>query len=391
MHRRFHLLLSLALLAAVGAYWLPRVVGGGPAAAGPSVGADTYRARVLAVVEEGQVDLGGLVQAYQVLRVQVTEGPFLESTFEIDYGRRQIRPPGPLLRVGETVLVTVTSGPGQTPAAFFVDFVRTPPLAWLLAAFVGASLLISGWKGLRSLLAMAVSLTIIVGYLVPQLLAGADAVQVSVIAAFAILASTLYLVYGWTLKTHAAVLGTLLALLLTGLLAGGFVSLARLTGYSDETAMFLGQQSAVSLRGLVLGGILIGALGVLDDLVITQASAVFELRAASPGLSLAELFRRGLRIGQDHVAATVNTLVLAYAGAALPLLLLVTLAGEGWLNFINREMVAEEVVRTLVGSLGLMSAVPLTTALASLLAARQARLPAWLGPGALADIPGHRH
>jgi uncharacterized membrane protein len=257
------------------------------------------------------------------------------------------------------------------------------------------SLLISGWKGLRSLVAMATSLLIIIVYILPNILAGGDPITFSITGAFGILASTLYLVYGWTLKTHAAVLGTLTALIITGLLAAYFVNLTRLTGFGSEEAMFLSQEQAtINLRGLVLGGILIGALGVLDDLVITQASVVFELRAADPSFDLRELFRRGMRIGQDHVAATINTLVLAYVGAALPLLLLVTQAGENWTNFVNREFVTEEIVRTLVGSLGLMTAVPLTTGLACLVALYHDRLGSFtriLGPATLADTHKHHH
>ncbi len=166
------------------------------------------------------------------------------------------------------------------------------------------------------------------------------------------------------------------ALTLTGLLAYYFIGLGYLTGFGSEEAMFLNQRFAnkIDLRGLVLSGILIGALGVLDDLVITQASVVFELNMANPALGFAELYRRGMRIGQDHVAATINILVLAYTGAALPLLLLVSLAGERFDTFINREFVTEEVVRTLVGSLGLIAAVPLTTLLAGLVALYHHRL-----------------
>jgi uncharacterized membrane protein len=351
---------------------------------------------VIEIVEEGVVDLGDLSQPYQILRARVLEGPWNEVVFEIDYGRRQVRAPGPPIRTGEQILLTVSEGPGVLPQAYFVDFVRTPPLTWLLGAFVALSILISGWKGVRSLLAMALSLAVILAYLLPRILQGDDPVTISVTGAFVILASTLYLVYGWTLKTHAAVLGTLAALVLTGLLAAFFVTFTRLTGFGSEEAMFLSQQSAtpINLRGLVLSGILIGALGVLDDLVITQASAVFELYSLNPRATFGELFRRGMRIGQDHVAATVNTLVLAYAGAALPLLLLVSLSGEQWVNFLNREFVTEEVVRTLVGSLGLMSAVPLTTGLACAVALHQARLGrlrSYLGPATLGDEHAHHH
>jgi uncharacterized membrane protein len=177
-------------------------------------------------------------------------------------------------------------------------------------------------------------------------------------------------------------------------LAHYFIGLTHLTGFGSEEAMFLNQGFAtrIDLRGLVLSGILIRALGVLDDLVTTQASAVFELHMANPALRCAELYSRAMRVGQDHVAATVNTLVLAYTGAALPLLLLVLQAGEGFGAFINREFITEEVVRTLVGSLGLISAVPLTTILACFVAlyhTRLGRLRPYLGPLTLSG--GHEH
>ena len=170
------------------------------------------------------------------------------------------------------------------------------------------------------------------------------------------------------------------------------MNLTRLTGFDSEEAMFLLQQSSVqiNLQGLLLGGMLIGALGVLDDLVITQSSVVFEIRGTDPGLTLRGLFWRAMRVGQDHVAATVNTLVLAYTGAALPLLLLFSLSGDSFGNLINLEFIAVEIVRTLVGSLGLIAAVPITTGLASALALNRkklGRIEPYLGP----EGGGHGH
>jgi uncharacterized membrane protein len=343
---------------------------------GLSVYGDAVQAEVVEIVEEGDITLGDHIQPFQILRVQLLEGQFIGRQVIIDYGQRQIRPEGLNLRPGEKILVTVGQQPDGTLTAYFTDFVRTRPLLWLLGTFVAFSILISGWKGVRSLIGMAISLTVIVAYIIPQILAGEDPVWVSITGGFVLMAVTLYLVYGWTLKTHSAILGMLLALLITGALSSFFVDLTRLTGAGSEEGLFLIQQSqaSINLRGLVLGGMLIGALGVLDDLVATQASAVFELHAADPSLAMRDLFRRAMRIGQDHVAATINTLVLAYAGAALPMLLLFSLSGEKFSYLVNIEIVTEEIVRTLVGSLGLISAVPITTGLASLIATHHARL-----------------
>ena len=207
---------------------------------------------------------------------------------------------------------------------------------------------------------------------------------------------TLYLTYGWNLKTHAAVLGMVSALVITGTLAWFFVVFTRLTGAGDENALFLMQMlnSNINLRGLLLGGMIIGALGVLDDLVITQASAVFELYGANSGLDFRGLYNSAMRIGRDHVAATVNTLVLAYAGASLPMLLLFSLGRGNYGFLVNYSFVAEEVVRTLVGSLGLIAAVPLTTLIAAELALNSQKLGKWeqvLGPEGSGNGHSHTH
>lgn len=357
--------------------------------------ADTVQAKVIQIIEEGEITLDKTPQTYQILRVQLLEGPFAGRQVIIDYGQRQIRPEGLRLRVGEKILVTVGEQPDGQITAYFTDFVRSPSLFWLLAAFVFFTILISGWKGVRSLIGLALSLVVIIGYIIPRILQGEDPVRTSIIGAFALLAVTLYLVYGWNLKTHAAALGMLIALLITGLLSSYFVGLTRLTGYSSEHAMFLVQmaEATINLRGLVLAGMLIGALGVLDDLVTTQSSAVFELRAADPHLELRELYNSAMRIGRDHVAATVNTLFMAYAGAALPMLLLFSLSGENYGYLVNLEFVTEEIVRTLVGSLGLILSVPITTMLATLLALYNQRLGGlrrYLGPDN-SSTPGHTH
>ncbi len=355
-------------------------------------GADTVQAKVLDILEEGQITLGEQTQDYQILLVKLLDGPNAGQLLEIDYGKRQIRPEGLSIQVGDILLVTVGQTPDNQLTAYFTDFVRTKPLLILFGTFIVLSILISGWKGVRSLLAMFISLFIITGFIIPQILNGKDPVIISVIGSFCILAITLYVTYGWTLKTHSAVVGTLIALILTGIMARFFVNLTSLTGFGSEDALFLIQQSdfKINLRGLVLGGILIGALGVLDDLVITQASAVFEIYATDTTQNFNRLFRSAMRIGQDHVAATVNTLVLAYAGAALPTLLLFSLTGEQYKFLFNLEFVTEEIVRTLVGSIGLIAAVPMTTALSSLFATKHTQLHK-LGPMNTGDNHTHHH
>ena len=366
-----------------------------PDATMSAFGAETTRARVTGIIEDGEIDLGGLPQRYQIARVEIMEGKYQGIEMEMDYGKRQVLSNVVYLEPGDKVLVTIGSRPDGVLTVYFVDFVRTTSLLWLAALFSVSILLISRWKGFRSLLSMAFSLFVIIGYIIPHILSGDDPLRVSILGSAVLLGITLYLTYGWNLKTHAAVISMFLVLLITGALAALFVIFTRLTGSGDENALFLIQMlnTQINLRGLLLGGMIIGALGVLDDLVTTQASAVFELHHANPSLGFRGLFQSAMRIGQDHVAATVNTLVLAYAGASLPMLLLFTL-GQGNLGYlVNFEFVAEEVVRTLVGSLGLISAVPLTTAIAILFALRADSLGKWeqvLGPEGGGD-GGHGH
>lgn len=358
-------------------------------------GSETRKAQVVEIIEDDDIDLGGVIQRYQIARVELLEGEYQGIIMEMDYGRRQVLSSAVYLEPGDDILVTIGARPDGILTVYFVDFVRATPLLWLAGIFALAILLISRWKGFRSLLSMAFSLTVIIGYIIPRILSGEDPLRVSIVGSIILLGVTLYLTYGWTLKTHAAVVSMVLVLLITGSLAAIFVTFTRLTGSGDENALFLLQMlnTQINLRGLLLGGMIIGALGVLDDLVTTQASAVFELYHANPSLGFAALFRSAMRIGQDHVAATVNTLVLAYAGASLPMLLMFTL-GQGELGYlVNFEFVAEEIVRTLVGSLGLVSAVPLSTAIASLFALRADSLGRWeqvLGPAGGGD-GGHGH
>ncbi|MBE0683604.1 MAG: YibE/F family protein [Anaerolineales bacterium] len=357
-------------------------------------GADTVRAEVLQIIDEGEIDLGGNLQTYQIARVNILEGQYAGIPMEIDYGKRQVRSDDYLMGPGDKILVSISKTPDNVVNAYFVDYVRTTPILWLTVIFAVAIILISSWKGIRALLSMAFSLYIIIGYIIPHILIGEDPLRVSIIGSIILLAVSLYLTYGWTLKTHAAVFSMILVLILTGALSGLFVVFAKLNGTGDENVMFLMQlmETPINLRGLLLGGMIIGALGVLDDLVTTQASAVFELHHANPSLGFRGLYNSAMRIGQDHVAATVNTLVLAYAGASLPMLLMFSLGRGDYGYLVNFSFIAEEIVRTLVGSLGLIAAVPLTTTIAIFLAQRAESLGRWeqvLGPEGSGE--GHVH
>jgi uncharacterized membrane protein len=253
----------------------------------------------------------------------------------------------------------------------FADFERRLPLLWLTLLFAALVLVTGRWQGLRALVGLAASLGIVAGFVVPAILDGQSPEGVALVGALAVMLVTLGLAHGIGVKTLAAALGTAGALLLTLGLASLFTELAHLTGLSSDEAVFLRATAGdVSIQGLFLAGMVIAALGVLDDLTVSQASTVLALRQANPALGFRRLFHGALGVGRDHITATVNTLVLAYVGASLPVLLIFSLAGTSFMDAVNSEAVAEQIVATLVGSIGLIAAVPATTALAALLATR---------------------
>lgn len=333
---------------------------------------ETVEARVIEVAEEGTIDQGGVQQPYQKLRLEILSGQRAGRAVTVDYGTQTFGSSVVLYQPNDQVQVMRVARADGGDAYFITEPNRWGPLLLLLLLFVVTIIAVSRWKGVRSLLGLCISLYVITQFILPLILTGYPPMLVSILGAFALLSVTQYLIYGWSMKTHAAVFGILISLIITGVLAVVFVEATRLTGFGSEEVGFL-QTAGIPIdpRGLLLAGILIGALGVLDDITISQASSVFELSSANPAFGVRELYRRAMNIGQDHIASTVNTLVLAYVGASLPMLLLFAIYPQPFGQIINREFVTEEVVRTLVGSLGLIAAVPITTLLAGLLTGRK--------------------
>jgi uncharacterized membrane protein len=294
-------------------------------------------------------------------------------------------PTGDTFRSGQRVRLSILEQAGQPTFYNIRDLERGRPMVALAALFVLAVIAFGRWQGVRSLIGLACSFAVIVGFVVPAILRGRSPVPVALVGAMAIMLASLYLSHGVGRKTTAAVVGTALALALTGALTAGFVELTALTGLASEDALNANfQVGGISLQGLLLAGIILGGLGVLDDVTVSQASLVFELRRADPAAGFAELTGGALAVGRDHVAASVNTLFLAYAGASLPLLVLFVSGGDPLGTVVTAEAVAVEVVRTLCGSVGLIAAVPLTTVLAANLALEE---PA-AGPGGPGDRRG---
>ena len=333
----------------------------------------------------GQADATRLVAATltKVARVECPEAdPGVPGSVCIKVtarlaGGRQVAfdttdPTGGAFRAGQRVRLAVVEQRGQPPYYNIQDLERGRPLLVLVALFVGAVVAFGRWQGIRSLLGLGLSFVVIVSFVVPAILRGRSPVLVAVTGAMAIMLVSLYLSHGLGPKTTAAVVGTALALGLTAALAIAFVAGASLTGLASEEALNANfAVGGLSLRGLLLAGIIIGGLGVLDDVTMSQASLVAELHQANPAAGFAALVGGALRVGRDHIAATVNTLFLAYAGAALPLLILFVTGQDSLGTVATTEVVAVEVVRALCGSVGLIAAVPLTTVLAALVASEE--------------------
>jgi uncharacterized membrane protein len=268
--------------------------------------------------------------------------------------------------VGEEVVVQVSRTPEGEHAAIS-DRWRAPLLLALLAGFALLVILVGGLRGIRALLALALTVGVVVKVVLPLILAGSPAIPVAIGAASAVTVATLLLTEGLRRSTVAAAIGTLGSLVLTAILAalaGDVAKFTLLQGGEEVAYLGILVGNEIDLAGLLLAAIILGALGVLDDVTITQAATVAELAAVPGGASRADLVRRAMNVGRSHIAATINTLVLAYVAASLPLLLLFAVGGQAPAAIASTELVAIEIVRTLAGSIGIVAAVPLTTLVA---------------------------
>jgi uncharacterized membrane protein len=311
-------------------------------------------------------------QSCLALTVAIAEGPLAGQSVVTEVSI--VRGEAPF-GAGDDVVLSVPEDELTEPAAYaVVDFQRNTPLLVLALLFAAAVFGLGGRRGLAALAALALTATTLIAFVLPAILAGRDPLAVAVVGCCAIMFGALYLTHGLSARTSTAVLGTLASLMLIGLLGTAFAELAQLTGADEDTAnLAAALGTGVDGRGLVLAGLMIGALGALDDVTVTQTSAVWELRQADPGLRSPALFRAAMRIGRDHVASAVNTLVLAYAGTTLPLLLVFSANQRGLGDVLTTQVIATEVVRTLVGSIGLVASVPVTTAVAVAVATRGRR------------------
>ena len=328
---------------------------------------------------------------------QQAKGTCEKATVRVDSGKDSgrtfteiVQPDSPRqLHEGQKVIVAYAPDAPKELQYSVTDVNRRLPMALLAGIFAVAVVVVGRLRGVMALVALAVSFMVLTFFILPAILQGSNPLVVAVVGASAIMLIALYMCHGLTARTSVAVLGTLVSLLLIGLLGSLFIGWAALTGNTDDsTGLIHGLYPSIDMSGLLLAGVIIGSLGVLDDVTVTQTSAVWELHQANPTMGRRGLYRAGIRIGRDHIASVVNTLVLAYAGAALPLLLLFSIAQSSVGTVANSELVAEEIVRTLVGSIGLVASVPVTTALAALVVS--ADRPGSPSPAAASQARGGR-
>lgn len=358
----------LAVLTLAGLVWLwpsPSEIEADIQRLDATEGVTDLNAEIVAVEDscEGQFDspVGDLT--CQIMTVEILEGGDAGSQVDV-----QITGPSAQagLDVGDTIVISAIETPdGLFHAYRGID--RTPVFIVLGVLFVLAVVAVARWKGLFALVGLIVAGGVLIGFIIPGILVGKPGIAVALVGSTAIMFVVLYVAHGISIRTSTALAGTMIGLAVTTGLGALSVEAAKLTGFSDEMELDLQQlASGVNMRELLIAAIIIGGLGVLNDTTITQSSAVFELRAAAPGLSRRAIFASGMRIGRDHIASTIYTIVFAYAGSSLVVIMMVYFIDQDLLTLLNQELFASEIIRTLGSAIGLILSVPITTGIAAL-------------------------
>ena len=325
-----------------------------------------FEAEVTQVIEEREKQISPTQTIWQQnLKLKGLEGSFKDeeiffngiSDLEVLASDRY--------QVGDKVTMAYVIDYTGSERFYVLDYVRRADIYWFFLIFAACVILVGGWKGLRSLIVLALTFLIILKFIIPQILAGASPLNITLVGSFVIVFLAIYLTEGFNKKSSLAVLSIALALIITAVLAYFSTKLMHLSGISEE-ALFLSSYGFASLdfKGILLAGIIIGALGVLDDVVISQVSVVKEIYAANKNLNKKEVYKSAMKVGVSHINAMVNTLFLAYAGVSFILLFLFSIKQEPFLSYeqiINQEVIATEIVRSLVGAIGLILSVPIST------------------------------
>jgi uncharacterized membrane protein len=329
------------------------------------------KGKVITIKQEGKKNVGTTNNIFQNVEIELLEGSEKGKRITLEHGGIFTIQESQKVKPGETLLLSRLHGPQSKITYKIVDRYRLPALVWIILSFFLLVIVVAGRKGVGAIGGLIISIAIITLFIVPRILAGNDPLFISIIGAIAIFLPSIYLAHGVSQRTTIAVSATFISLVLTGLLGVVFVSVAKLSGLGSEDAYTLQQGfgSLINFQGLLLGGIIIGALGVLDDVTTTQAATVFALAEANQKASVKELFFQGFTVGREHITSLVNTLVLAYAGASIGIFIFLVISttktGEPLWVILNSEIIVEEIIRALAGSIGLIFAVPITTLLAA--------------------------
>ncbi|KGN39843.1 YibE/F family protein [Knoellia aerolata] len=349
--------IAIATLAAMVWLWPSE----GVARTAQESGGEQFNGRVLSAETTACPEGQPVGERCGTLRVRLGEG----SDGEVVETPLPTGPGAPPITEGEDVVVLRFDTPEGGEYAV-VDHQRARPLVLLGIAFTLALVAFGRWRGLSALAGLGVTFALLVYFVVPAIVGGESPLLVAIVGSAAIMLTVLYLTHGFTLSTTVAVLGTLISLTLTGVLSAVTVSALHLTGMTDDLSTSVGLSLEINMEGLLLAGIVIGSLGVLDDVTVTQAATVTELAHANPAYGFRDLYRAASRVGRSHIASVVNTIVLAYAGSSLPLLILIVSSDNSLGGALTDQVIAQEIARSAVATLGLVAAVPITTLLAAL-------------------------
>jgi uncharacterized membrane protein len=343
-------------------------------------GEEIFQADVLDVMEiKRSVREDGSEAIQQKLELRAVTGSFKGQSIIFDGLEHEVVSVNEYA-VGDRIVVNSSIDSEGNNLFYVIDYVRSGKIYWLAVIFAIFVILVGKLKGFRALVVLFLTFVIILKFIIPSILNGSNPLTISIIGAFGILLLSIYLTEGFNRNSTIAVGAVLFSLVITGVLANWFTAITKLTGFASDEAIYLIGTGAgsVNIKGLLLAGIIIGTLGVLDDVVISQIGFVSELMKANPELSRRELYKRAMNVGISHMAAMVNTLFLAYTGAALPLLILFSIKEAPFLSFsqvLNNEVVATEIVRTLTGSIGLILVIPFATILAAYYLKKKNRAP----------------
>ncbi len=329
-----------------------------------------FKAVVTKITKEGVKDIGGYKSIYQDVELQILDGSQQGATVSLENGGESLITPDQKVAVGEEVILTKITTQDNSVIYSIQDKYRLNLLPYLLLALFILVIMVAGKKGIGAILGLSVSLLIISKFLIPQLMGGANPLYLTVVASIAILLITTYLAHGISKQTTIALISTFISLVATAILAIVVVNLTHLAGLGSDEAFSLQMNqvtATINLQGLLLCGVIIGTLGALNDITTTQAAAIFEFAKIDHRLTFEQLYKKGSTVGKEHIASLINTLVLAYAGSSLAVFIIFILnpASQPYWVIFNSEIIFDEIVRTVVGSMGLILAVPLVTLLAS--------------------------